>query len=62
MAGTYATPVQLIVTPYTVIATVAEGSTAAWFVRTDWSHDSMDYWGIDNGWIKLAEGKKWYNN
>ena len=58
MAGTYANPVQLIVTPYTVIATAAEGSQAGWFIRTDWSHDSMDYWGIDNGWIKLAEGKK----
>lgn len=58
MAGTYANPVQLIVTPYTVIATAAEGSQAAWFIRTDWSHDSMAYWGIDNGWIKLAEGKK----
>lgn len=58
MASTYATPVQLIVTPYTVIATAAEGSTAAWFIRTDWSHDSMDYWGINNSWTKLAEGTK----
>lgn len=58
MASTYATPVQLIVTPYTVIATAAEGSTASWFIRTDWSHDSMDYWGINNGWTKLAEGPK----
>lgn len=58
MASTYATPVQLIVTPYTVLATAAEGSTAAWFIRTDWSHDSMDYWGINNGWTKLAEGPK----
>ena len=58
MAGTYATPVQLIVTPYTVLATAAEGSTAAWFIRTDWSHDSLPYYGINNGWTKLAEGPK----
>lgn len=58
MAGTYATPVQLIVTPYTIVATATEASTAAWFIRTDWSHDSMDYWGINNGWTKLAESPK----
>lgn len=58
MAGTYATLVQLIVTPYTVIATATEASTAVWFIRTDWSHDSMDYWGINNGWAKIAEGPK----
>lgn len=58
MAGTYANPVQLIVTPYTVIATAAEGSTAVWFIRTDWSHDSLPYYGINNGWTKLAEGPK----
>ncbi|WP_251575300.1 hypothetical protein [Limosilactobacillus agrestimuris] len=58
MASTYATPVQLIVTPYTVIATAAEGSTAVWFIRTDWSHDSMPYYGMNNGWTKLAEGPK----
>lgn len=58
MSGTYATPVQLVVTPYTVLATAVEASTAAWFIRTDWSHDSMNYWGINNGWTKLAESPK----
>lgn len=58
MAGTYATPVQLIVTPYTILATAVEASTAGWFIRTDWSHDSMDYYGINNGWTKLAESPK----
>lgn len=58
MGGTYATPVQLIVTPYTILATAVEASTAAWFIRTDWSHDSMDYWGINNGWTKIGESPK----
>ena len=58
MAGTYSTPVQLIVTPYSVLATAVEASTAGWFIRTDWSHDSMDYYGINNGWVKLAESPK----
>lgn len=58
MGGTYATPVQLIVTPYSVLATSVEASTAAWFIRTDWSHDSMDYWGINNGWTKIGESPK----
>ena len=57
MAGSYGNPVQLIVTPYTVIATTA-GSTAGWFIRTDWSHDLMPYYGINNSWVKLAEGPK----
>lgn len=58
MGGTYATPVQLIVTPYTILATAVEASAAVWFIRTDWSHDSMNYWGINNGWTKLAESPK----
>ncbi|WP_278506678.1 hypothetical protein [Ligilactobacillus animalis] len=58
MNGTYATPVQLIVTPYTVFATAVVGSTATWFIRTDWSHDTSDYYGVNNGWVKIGEAPK----
>lgn len=58
MASTYANPVQLIVTPYTVFATTMVGSTATWFMRSDWSHDFSDYYGASNSWVKIGEAPK----
>lgn len=58
MASTYANPVQLIVTPYTVFATTMVGSTATWFMRSDWSHDFSNYYGASNAWVKIGEAPK----
>lgn len=58
MASTYANPVQLIVTPYTIMATAMVGSTATWFMRSDWSHDFSDYYGASNAWVKIGEAPK----
>lgn len=58
MSSTYANPVQLIVTPYTILATTMVGSTTTWFMRSDWSHDFSDYYGASNAWVKIGEAPK----
>ena len=36
---------------------VIMGSVATLFFRPDWSHDITNYLGVNNGWVKIAEGK-----
>lgn len=58
----YGTLVQLIVTPYMMFGVVVGPNSAETLcARTQWDHDSYDYYGVSNKWFVVGQETKTTN-